>query len=121
MAGRFPLYTDTDIDGRVVKALVQAGWDVLRGIDSHPERTRDHVHFEHAASAGRVLVSNDFDMKAIAESWVADSRPFPGLVWWHRRHYATMRPGDFVAAFEEQAALDDPFAGYPILHIKPKD
>jgi hypothetical protein len=121
MAGRFRLYTDTDVDGRIVKALVQAGWDVLRGIDAHPERTPDQVHFEHAASAGRVLVSNDLDMKEIAESWVAESRPFPGLVWWHRRHYAGMRPGAFVAAFEETAALEDPFAGYPILHLKPRD
>jgi hypothetical protein len=120
VAGRFPLYTDTDVDGRVVKALLQAGWDVVRGIEAHPERTLDEIHFAHAARAGRVLVSNDFDMKAIADRWVAEGKSFSGLVWWHRRHYGAMTPGDFVSAFEERAALDDPFAGYPILHIKPK-
>jgi len=31
-----------------------------------------------------------------------------------------MGPGDFATAFEELAAQDDPFAGYPIVHIKPK-
>ena len=120
MAGRFQLYTDTDVDGPVVKALIRAEWNIERGIDAHPERTLDQVHFEHAASAGRVLVSNDFDMKLLAENWFVEGRPFPGLVWWHRRHYKTMSPGDFVAAFEELAARDDPFAGYPIVHIKPK-
>ena len=30
MAGRFPLYTDADIHGPVVKALVSADWDVVR-------------------------------------------------------------------------------------------
>ena len=120
MSGRFRLYTDTDVDGRVVKALVQAGWDIERGIDAYPERTLDPVHFEHAARAGRVLVSNDSDMKLHAESWAAEGRPFPGLVWWHRRHYRTMGPGEFVAAFEELAARDKPFADYPIAYIKPK-
>jgi len=120
VAGRFRLYTDTDIDGRVVKALVRAGWDIERGIDVHPERTLDAVHFEYAVSAGRVLVSNDLDMRLLAESWTAEGRPFPGLVWWHRRHYDVMAPGDFVAAFEALAGQDDRFAGYPIIHIKPK-
>jgi len=120
VTGRFRLYTDTDVDGRVVKALVRTGWDVQRGIDAYPERTVDRVHFEHALREGRVLVSNDSDMKLLAEGWAAEGKPFPGLVWWHRRHYQTMSPGDFVAAFEELALRDDPFAGYPIVHIKPK-
>ena len=49
----------------------------------------------------------------------ADSA-FPGLVWWPRRLYETMGPGDFVAAFEELAGQDDAFAVYPIVHINPK-
>ncbi len=120
MAGRFPLYSDTDVDGRVVKALVRSGWDLERGIDAHPERTRDRVHFEHAVRTNRVLVSNDVDMKLLAENWAAEGRRFPGLVWWHRRHHETMSPGDFVAALEELALQDEPFAEYPIVHIKPK-
>jgi hypothetical protein len=90
VAGRFRLYTDTDVDGPVVKAL------------------------------RRVLVSNDIDMKLIAETWFLEGRSFPGLVWWPRRHYAVISPGDFVAAFEELAALEEPFSAYPIVHIKPK-
>ena len=120
MAGRFLLYTDTDVDGPVVKALRAAAWNVLRGIDAYPERTHDHIHFARAAEERRVLVSNDIDMKVIAEAWFVEGRSFPGLVWWPRSHYAVMSPGDFVAAFEEVAGQDEPFAGYPIIHIKPK-
>jgi hypothetical protein len=31
-----------------------------------------------------------------------------------------MGPGDFLDAFEELAAGDDPFASYPIVHITPR-
>ena len=95
MAGRFRLYTDTDVDGPVVKALRGAGWELLRGIDAYPERTRDDIHFARAAREGRVLVSNDIDMQALAEAWFLEGRSFPGLVWWPRSHYAVMSPGDF--------------------------
>jgi hypothetical protein len=118
VAGRFPLYTDTDIHGPVVKALKRAGWDILRGIDARPEGTLDPVHFEHAAREGRVLVSNDEDMTALAERWFEEGRRFAGLIWWPRSHYRRMSPGDFVAAFAELAARDQPFAGYPIFYIK---
>ena len=118
MAGRFPLYTDADVDGPVVKALHSAGWDVLRAIDASAEKTSDDIHFAHAAREQRVLVSNDLDMKILAETWFLEGKGYRGLVWWPRSHYAVMGPGDFVAAFEELAAEEDPFAGYPIVHLK---
>ena len=120
MGGRFRLYTDACVDGPVVEALVRASWDVRRGVDAFPEGTGDPVHFERAAQEGRVLVSNDIDMKLLAESWAAQGKSFPGLVWWHRRTYQRMSPGDFVGAFDELAGRDDPFAGYPIVYIKPE-
>lgn len=40
------------------------------------------------------------------------------MICWPRGHYTRMTPGDFVAAFEELARQDDPFA-YPIVHTKP--
>jgi hypothetical protein len=120
VAGRFRLYTDTDVDGPVVKALIAAGWDVLRGIDAYPEGTEDEVHFARAAQDGRVLVSNDRDMKAIAVAWFVEGQSFTGLVWWPREHYGRMTRGDFLEAFAALACQDDPFAVYPIVHLKPK-
>ena len=43
-----------------------------------PRRTSDRVHFARAAQEGRVLVSNDIDMKLIAETWYLEGRSFPG-------------------------------------------
>jgi hypothetical protein len=118
VAGRFPLYTDADVRGSVVKALIAAGWDVVRAIDLYPEKTDDHVHFERAVRDGRVLVANDRDMKAIAEKSLKDGRAFPGMVWWERKKYARMTEGDIVRFFEALAAQDDAFA-YPIVFLKP--
>ena len=59
MTARFPLYTDADIEGPVVDALVHHGWDVMRAVDVFPEGTHDDVHFARAASEGRVMVGND--------------------------------------------------------------
>jgi len=49
LAGRFPLYTDNDVHGDLVKAFRRAGWDVVRGVDTFPENTLDPEHFEKAA------------------------------------------------------------------------
>ncbi len=119
MAGRFPPYTDSDIQGPVVKALKLAGWDVLRGIDAFPEGTPDLSHFERAAALGRVLVTNDDDQRRIAFEWCIGGRPLPGVVWWPQQQYQQMRPGDVVRRFEEYARQDRPFAAFPVLHRKP--
>ena len=32
MPGRFALFTDENVDGRLIKALVARGWDVVRAV-----------------------------------------------------------------------------------------
>jgi hypothetical protein len=118
VAGRFPLYTDTDVHGPLVEALIRRGWDLVRGIDTFPEGTDDRDHFEEASRLGRVLVANDSDMKALAERWLDEGRTFSGLVWWPRKQYARMSVSDIVSAFEELARRDEPFA-YRIFYLKP--
>jgi hypothetical protein len=119
VAGRFLLYTDADIQGAVVKALEDSDWNVLRAIDAFPERTPDLTHFERAAALGRVLVTNDGDQKRIAFEWYAVGRPLPGVIWWPQTQYRLMRPGDFVKRFEGYAQQPNPFADFPVLHLKP--
>ena len=120
MAGRFPLYTDADVRGPVIEALISRGWDVVRAIDAFPEGTFDWVHFEHAARLDRVLVANDRHMKAMAERWCAEGRSFRGLIWWPMETYACMTAGQFLERFEALAAQEQPFApGYPIVVINP--
>ena len=60
-----------------------------------------------------MLVSNDSDMKVLAEKWLDEGRFFPGLVWWPRKHYARMSITDILGAFEELASQDDPFGHTP--------
>lgn len=52
MPGRFPLYTDADIHGPLVAALIRKGWDVLRAIDRFRQGSDDSIHFEEAAGKG---------------------------------------------------------------------
>jgi predicted nuclease of predicted toxin-antitoxin system len=115
---RFALYTDADIHGPLVDALVQSGWDVLRAIDHFRQGTDDLIHFEEAARLGRVMVANDSDMKALAERWLSQGRPFPGLVWWPRKQYASMSVSQIVRCFEALAEQEEPFAAYPIVFIR---
>lgn len=119
VAGRFPLYTDADVQGQVVEALLAAGWDVLRAIDAFPERIMDPVHFEEAARLGRVLVSNDRRLTVIAHTWLVEGRPFRGMITWPQAHYETASAGAFLRAFEALAAKGDPFGSYPIVHLMP--
>lgn len=119
MAGHFPLYTDEDLNGAVVNALREAGWDVVRAIDTYPEGTSDPVHFERAARDGRVLVTNDRRITAIAHTWLREGRPFRGLICWPRDHYKRMSPRDIVDFFEGLAQQDNPLA-YQVIHVKPQ-
>ena len=48
MAVRFPLYTDENVKGALIKALRQGGWDVVRAIEVFPEGTDDEVHLAFA-------------------------------------------------------------------------
>lgn len=120
MAGRFALFVDEHVQGPLVKGLKRLGWDVERAVDIFGQHTDDDVLFAYAAEKGRVFVTNDEPAEAIAIRWLAESQPFHGLICWVQEHQKRMTVGDFVEAFEELAAKDDPFKPYPIVHIKPK-
>jgi hypothetical protein len=120
VAGRFPLYTDEDVRGPLIKALTKAGWDIVRAIDTFPQRTPDLMHFEQAATLGRVLVTNDEDHEVTADQWYRAERTFPGVIAWRQKVYDQMTYGEIVKAFEELAAKDNPFSPYPIVFIKRK-
>jgi hypothetical protein len=115
VAGRFPLYTDADIHGPLILALRRRGWDLVRAIDLYPPGTADVVHFECAARDSRVLVSNDADMEVIANRWLADGRPFRGLILWPQEPYKRMGYGELLSSIE---ALSEPFP-HPVIHLRP--
>ena len=122
MAGRFPLYTDNDVRGTLVKALLRASWNVVRGVDTLPEDALDPEHFEKAAELGRVLVTNDQRMVDIAHQWLEEDRRFAGMITWPRAHYNRMTIGELLRKFEKLAEKDEPFdPDYPVSHFTPDD
>ena len=119
MAGRFPLFTDENIDGPLVEALRREGWDVVRAIEIFGERTDDGVLFEWAASQGRVFVTTDDGVEAIAERWLREWRPFK-MVRWKQRRQLSVSKRAFVDAFEVLARKENAFS-YSIEYLKPED
>lgn len=117
MAGRFPLYTDADVHGPLTVALRGRGWDLVRAMDLYPQGTADDVHFERAAQENRVLISNDQDMEVIANRWLAEGRPFRGLILWPQEHYKRMGYAQLVARIE---ALSEPFP-HLVIHLRPAE
>ena len=116
MAGRFALLTDENIPGPLIKALIARGWDVVRAVDVFGVRTDDEVLFAYAAEQNRVFVTDDRPAVAVAIRWLEDRRAFGGMIRCPARE---MSVGDLVEAFESLAAAEAPFAGYPIVYIKP--
>jgi predicted nuclease of predicted toxin-antitoxin system len=83
---RFPLLTDEHIPDALVEGLRARGWDVVRAVDVFGQKTDDDIIFEHAAREGRVIITTDNDFETIAERWLREWRPFPGVILWQQRH-----------------------------------
>jgi len=118
VTGRFPLFTDNHVRQQIVEGLRREGWDVVRAIDVFPEATDDEILFPYAAEHGRVFVTCDKRIHAIAIDRLKAGQPFR-MVFWRLERHRKMSDGDFVRAFEEIAKTPTPFA-YAIEYIKPK-
>ena len=116
MPGAFPLFTDENIDGPIIRGLRQRGWDVLHATEELGEKTADAPLFELAAGLGRVFVSTDKDMLPIAMKCLEAGRQFR-MIWWEQAATQHVRLSVVLDAFDELGARDDPFA-YPIAYLK---
>jgi predicted nuclease of predicted toxin-antitoxin system len=112
----FPLFTDNHVRQQLVEALRRRGWDVVRAIDVFPERTSDDALFEYAAREGRIFVTNDERIHAIAVEWLRQGRPFR-MIFWIQSHHQRMSEGDFVAALDELRGRPHSF-NYPIEYVR---
>ena len=83
MPGRFPLFTDENIDGPIIRGLRQRGWDVQHATKELGEETKDAPLFQLAASLDRVFVSTDRHMLQLAKKWLEVNRPFR-MIWWEQ-------------------------------------
>lgn len=76
MAGRFPLLTDNHVRQPIIGALRKAGWDVARVLDVFGERNDDDELLAWASKEGRVFVTSDKGIHAIARKWLDEGDPF---------------------------------------------
>jgi hypothetical protein len=53
-------------------------------------------------------------MEAIANRWLAEGRPFRGLILWPQEHYKWMGYGEILARIDE---LAEPFP-HRVIHLK---
>jgi predicted nuclease of predicted toxin-antitoxin system len=114
--GRFPLFTDENVDGPIVRGLRQRGWDVLHATEELGEKTKDAPLLQLAASLDRVFVSTDKDMLSLTRDWLKAGRPFR-MIWWEQSTTQRIRLSVVLDAFDALAAEDSPFA-YPIAYLK---
>jgi predicted nuclease of predicted toxin-antitoxin system len=116
VAGRFPLFTDENIDGPIIQGLRHRGWDVQHAEEEFGEKTKDTPIFEHAAKQERVFVSTDHDILPIAKKWIQEGRPFR-LIWWEQMETQRILLPVVLDAFDALAAKPNAFA-YPIEYLR---
>jgi hypothetical protein len=119
VAGRFPLFTDIDVDGPLIKGLIRRGWDVVRAVDVLPGDAIDDVLFGYSVKENRIIVTNDKLIHRIATRWMREGRPFHGMVYWRKVQQKRMSRGQMIEAFEAFARETGPF-NYPIRYITPE-
>jgi len=121
VAGRYPLLTDEDIEGPIVRGLRNLGWDVEHAFETFGEKTLDLRLFEYAASTGRVFVTTDVGHLRTAREWI-DAGKASGfrMVWWPQRKTQELRASVVLQAFERLATKEGAFA-YPIEFLEIRD
>ena len=87
---RFSLFTDANVDGRLIRGLRQSGWEIERAVDNFPQDENDDVLFEHAAKENLVFVTNDEDLLASTVSWLEENRSYR-MIYWEKK---ASRPGE---------------------------
>ena len=118
MAGRFRLLADEHFPTATIKALAQAGWEVLRVVDVLGQATPDEAVFDHAADKGLVIVTSDERAQKAAWERLREGKRFPGMIVWAQRHRRKVGPGGFVRFVEALSEEEAPFA-YGIRHVRP--
>jgi hypothetical protein len=114
--GRFPLFTDENVDGPIIRGLPQRGWDVQHATKELGEETKDAPLFHQAASLDRVFVPTDKDVLRLAKDWLRAGRPFR-MIWREQSETQRIHLSVVLDAFDDLAARDNVFA-YPIAHLK---
>lgn len=77
------LYMDVHVHAAVTEQLRRRGVDVITAQDDGTLQFPDDQLLDRATDLGRVLVTYDIRLKALAEDWQRRGKLFAGLVWGH--------------------------------------
>lgn len=78
------LYTDVHIPLAITVGLRRRGIGVLTSQEDGADRFDNERLFQRATDLGRLLFTQDEDLLAIAARWLAENRPFAGLIYAHQ-------------------------------------
>lgn len=95
------LYMDVHLPRSVTDALRRRGVSVLLSQEDGTAEFPDEQLLQRASELGRVLVTQDDDLLAIAHRWQADGIPFGGVIYGHQLNVSV---GRLVADLELLAA-----------------
>jgi hypothetical protein len=80
-----PVYTDENVDRRIIGGLRRRGVDVLTAQDAGLLGSLpDEQHLAFAAGQRRLLLTSDADLLAIAHAWNTAGRVHAGVVFYHQ-------------------------------------
>jgi len=113
-----PFFTDNHVRGPLIKALRQRGGDVARAVDLFGQENDDAELFAYAAKEGRVFLTCDEGIHAIAYDWLMQGRTDFRMIYCTMEHQQEMTIGGLLEAIEEILRKPDAFA-YPIEYVKP--
>jgi hypothetical protein len=74
-------YMDVHVPSAITAGLRRRGIDVLTSQDDGTRRAADESLLTRATELGRILVSQDEDLLAIAARWQAAERSFAGAIF----------------------------------------
>jgi predicted nuclease of predicted toxin-antitoxin system len=119
VAQRFWLLTDEHFPNSVISLLESEGWEVARVRDLLGEGAKDHAIFAFAAEHRYVWVTSDERAQKHPRQYLAEGRPFVGMLLWTQENRYRMRPGEFLRQLQALALEEEPFA-YGVRHIQPE-
>lgn len=79
-----PVYMDVHVPAAITFGLRRRGIDVLTSQDDGTRRATDEVLLKRATQLGRILLSQDTDLLAIAQAWQSTGHEFGGLFFAHQ-------------------------------------
>ena len=74
-------YMDHHLHGAITQGLRRRGIDCLTTEEDGTQRSADDLLLQRASDLGRIMVSQDDDLLAIAADWIGSALPFAGLVF----------------------------------------